>query len=211
MSDEIDAQETVTDNPSDLVSLTELCRAIPCSRPTAMNYIALGMPFVTEADRNKGIPWEFSLTECREWLADYSMKKQEQHERKIQEQDEDAGIVAARIAKLNVETERLQLRLARERGELVPIDRVAEIVEGQMTTLRTHLLALPIKLAPILVGHDVDSMKEKITQYIREALEELAEDKVMESVTPDQVDELVHGEDQTHPLDVVLGIDGTDG
>jgi phage terminase Nu1 subunit (DNA packaging protein) len=169
------------------------------------------MPYVTKADRATGTPWEFSLSECREWLADRDAELQANHSQKQREQEEDAGIVAARIAKLNVETERLELRLARERGELVPIDRVAEIVEGQMTTLRTHLLALPIKLAPVLVGHDVDGIKEKITAYIREALEELAEDKVIEQVTPDQVDELVHGEEQAHPLDVLLEIDGTDG
>jgi phage terminase Nu1 subunit (DNA packaging protein) len=175
-----------------------------------MNYIAGGMPFVTKADRASGTPWEFSLSECKEWLADRDAELQASHSQKQKEQEEDAGIVAARIAKLNVETERLELRLARERGELVPIDRVAEIVESQMTTLRTHLLALPIKLAPVLVGHDVEGMKEKITAYIREALEELAEDKVIEQVTPDQVDELVHGEEKAHPLDAVLGIEDAD-
>ena len=207
----MDELETTSSAPNDIVSLTELCRAFPCSRPTAMNYIALGMPYVTKADRSTGTPWEFSLSECKEWLADRDAELQATHSAKQQEQEEDAGIVAARIAKLNVETERLQLRLARERGELVPIDKVAEIVEGQMTTLRTHLLALPIKLAPVLVGHDVESMKEKITAYIREALEELAEDKVIEQVTPNQVDELVHGEAQAHPLDAVLEIDGDNG
>jgi hypothetical protein len=193
---------------SDLISLTQLCKALGVSRPTCMNYIALNMPVVTTANRAAGIPWEFSLSECQEWLSERDQEKQANHSQKMQEQIEDAGIVAARIAKLNVETERLQLRLARERGELVPIEKVAEIVEGQMTTLRTHLLALPIKLAPILVGHDAEFMKEKISGYIREALEELAEDKVVDGVTPDQVDELVYDEDagMTDPLEHLLGI-----
>lgn len=208
MSDEIEEFEPA----SDLVGMTELGRAIICSTPTIRHYIQMGMPYVTKGDRNTGTAWQFSLSECREWIADRDAELQAKHSKKQQEQEEDAGIVAARIAKLNVETQRLELRLARERGELVPIDRVAEIVESQMTTLRTHLLALPIKLAPVLVGHDVDGMKEKITAYIREALEELAEDKVLEQVTPDQVDELVHDEAKAHPLDALLEVeDATDG
>lgn len=207
MNDLQDSPDDLQSSPSDIVSLTELCRSIPCSRPTAMNYIALGMPYVTKASRDTGTPWEFSLTECREWLADYASQKQAQHEQKLQEQEEDAGIVAARIAKLNVETERLQLRLARERGELVPIEKVAEIVEGQMTTLRTHLLALPIKLAPILTGQtDQKAIKDMITSYIREALEELAEDKVLEGVAPEINEDVVHPPDKPSRLDQILEI-----
>lgn len=208
----MDELEDQSIQPSDLVSLNGLARAFQCSEPTIRNYIARGMPYVTQADRKTGTAWEFSLSECKEWFNEQEEAKQLIHSQKQQEQEEDAGIVAARIAKLNVETERLQLRLARERGELVPIEKVADLVEGQMTTLRTHLLALPIKLAPILTGQtDQKVIKETIASYIREALEELAEDKVMESVAPEVEENVVHSPQRASPLDVALEIDGTDG
>jgi hypothetical protein len=173
-----------------------------------MNYVALGMPYVTKADRNTGVPWEFSLSESREWLKDRQIELDGQHAAKMAEQEEDAGITEARRKKIEVETQRLELRLSRERGELVPIDKVAELVESQMTTLRTHLLALPVKLTPILTGHtDPLYIKKTIDSYIREALEELAEDRVLEGVSPDMSGDVVHSPDKAHPLDAVLGIE----
>lgn len=198
----------MTKSISDIVSLTELTRHFHVSRPTVMNYISLGMPYVTKADRAAGLPWEFSKSECDEWIHDQDEIKQQKANDKFQEQKEDAGIIAARIKKLEVETERLHLRLSKERGEVVPIDDVAEIVENQMTVLRTHLLALPIKLAPILSGHtDTKYIQDTIKSYIREALEELAEDAVMEHVLPDMSEDTVHEPSKPDPLSVILGIE----
>lgn len=203
--------DDLTTAPSDLVTMTQLGRHFGVSQPTIRHYLTKGMPFVTEANRKKGIAWEFSLSECKEWFEQQEQAKTALHNQKIQEQQEDAGIIAARIKKLNIESDRLSLRLAKERGELVEIQLVAQLVESQMTTLRTHLLALPIKLTPILIGQtDAAVIKETISSYIREALEELSEDSVLESVVPEVNEDVVYEPDKRSPLDELLGVDDDD-
>ena len=200
--------ESLESSASDICSLNEMARQFGVSEPTIRNYVAKGMPYVTKADRTKGQPWEFSLSECLEWFEDQQAAKQSQQAA----QQEDEGIIAARIAKLNVETDRLQLRLAKERGEVVPIEKVAEIVESQMTTLRTHLLALPIKLAPILTGQtDTKVIKDTVSSYIREALEELAEDRVMEDVIPDVDEDMVDTPEESSKSSVATHLDSVFG
>jgi len=202
--DLLDVSDGALSSSPQLVSLTELGRALVVSRPTVMNLIQQGMPYVTKADRAKGVAWEFDLEEVKEWIAERDFGKQAA---KKMEQQEASEIIAARVAKLQVETDRLQLRLARERGEVVPIDSVAELVEGQLTTLRTHLLALPIKIAPVVAGHtDVEEIKQTITSYIREALQELCEDKIMEGLVPEVNEDVVMPPNEHSHLDEMLGI-----
>jgi terminase small subunit / prophage DNA-packing protein len=163
-----------------IVGRTELGRRWNVSPPTIQNYITRGMPVVTVADRDKGIPWEFDTDECDEWLKEYEDERSSRVNDK-DDTEENSAIIKARIEKLQVETKRLELRLSRERGELVPINDVARIVEQQYTTVRSHLLALPNKLAPMVAGKtDIAELNSILTSYINEALSELVTDAVMQ-------------------------------
>lgn len=85
---------------------------------------------------------------------------------------------------LNLNTERA--RLAKEqadkttlenqklRGELVDVDRVAQEWERIATAVKSKLLSLPTKAAPILQGNDsIPDIQDTLDNLIREALEEL--------------------------------------
>lgn len=165
------------------VSRTELARALGKTVRQLETLLQRGMPVVTMADRAAGIQYEFDEADCREWLEDYEdqLHSEAEIKRQIQEiaTEENEDIVKARIAKLEVETKRLQLRLEKEQGELVPIDAIAAVVDRQFASVKAHLLALPAKLSPMLINiSDRKEIDEVMTSYIHEALEELSNDAV---------------------------------
>jgi hypothetical protein len=146
------------------------------------------MPFITEGNRSTGAQWEFDKQDCLDWYEKYQDQLlEEKAQREEENADEDnSEIVKARIKKLEVETQRLELRLQRERGELVPIEDVARIVEQQYAMVKAHLLALPNKLAPIVAGQtDIPTIDSLLTSYVTEALAELSIDAV---ITEEQAD-----------------------
>lgn len=78
----------------------------------------------------------------------------------------------ARLAKEQADAK--EMENAVERGDLVYIEDVAKQVEGQMTKVRTKLLAIPTKFAPEL--HAMATAREvqlALEQAITEALHEL--------------------------------------
>ena len=178
---------------SKTVGLTELARHFNKAIPTVRNWIARGLPVVVDADRSHGIAWEFDLQQCIDWHEDYEREKEEAIANKKAEangEGEHADIIAARKRKIEVETERLILRLDAERGELVPIDAIARIVGRQFASVKSHLLSLPDKVSPSLVDmHDAKEVNDLLKSYIVEALEELQED-VVYAVEEDDVDQV---------------------
>lgn len=157
------------------VGMTELGKHLQKSMPSIRNYITKGMPVVTEANRDKGIQWEFDLQDCIDWYDEYQMNRQLGAKKKDEFNEyEHEDIVAARKKKIEVETERLQLRLEQERGELVPIDEIVSIVERQFGSVKAHLLAIPDKVSPVLVNRsDQKEINDIVRGYVIEALEEL--------------------------------------
>lgn len=179
---------------SKTVSLTQLTKHFKKSAPTIRNWIARGLPVAVEADRDKGIPWEFDIQDCDDWYENWMMEREEaagkSKEGSLAEEYEHEDIVAARKKKIEVETERLQLRLERERGELVPIDEVAQIVERQFGSVKSHLLSLPDKVSPVLVNRSsVKEINDLVREYVYEALDELhLEQLLLDEDEPDTQD-----------------------
>jgi phage terminase Nu1 subunit (DNA packaging protein) len=167
---------------SNTVGMQKLATHFTKSFPTIKNWIAKGMPVAVDADRENGIAWAFDLQDCVDWHDDYQRQREEAVEKKKNEKLEDgehADIIAARKRKIEVETERLLLRLDAERGELVPIDAIARIVGRQYSSVKAHLLSLPDKISPSLVDmHDTKDVNDLLKSYIIEALEELQEEVV---------------------------------
>lgn len=196
-----------------LVTLTQLTRELGKSAPTVRNYIAKGMPYVTEGSRTSGQEWQFDLDDCKEWFLDYQQKLlDEKSEREADEDDDEESdaLKQAKLEKIRVETQRLELRLAREQGELVPIDSVTTIVERQYAAVRAQLLALPHKLAPLLAGKtDIQEIDGLLKSYLYEALNELNTEAVtnIEEPTDAAEGEEVHNEHNENGGTV--GHDGT--
>lgn len=86
--------------------------------------------------------------------------------------DLDLQAERARLAKEQADAKEMENAI--ERGELVYIEDVAKQVEGQMTKVRTKMLAIPTKYAPEL--HTLATAREvqlTLEEAITEALNEL--------------------------------------
>lgn len=169
---------------SEHLSMQQLSVRYRVSRPTIMNYVSRGMPFVQEADRSKGIPWLFDAEACDLWIAEQEDEKQLQRLVELEqteiESEADEDIKRERIRKLQVEIKILEQRYLERRGELIPVDEILDVVEAQYRKVRAQLLSLPQKLAPTLaVKTDVAEIDDIITDYVNDALSELVEDEVV--------------------------------
>lgn len=171
-----------------IVNRTELGIALGgLSDKQIKGLINKGMPVITQADRSRGIAYEFDEQDCYDWYADYESVKQQEARIKRMEADAakegDSDLKAAKLTKINLENARLRLRLEKEQQQLVPIELVAEIIDGQLLNVKTQLLALPHKLAPLLAaGGEVQDVDDTIASYINETLEELSTEAVLQGV-----------------------------
>ena len=168
-----------------IVSRTELGRELGKTQRQIEGLITKGLPVHKQADRNAGQAWEFDLEKCMDWYENYVITQEleediKRKEAEIESEESDA-LKRERIKQLQVQTARYQLRLDQERAELVPIESVAEAVEGQYASVRAQLLALPHKLAPLLAGiTDIQEIDDIINSYINETLAELSSERVEE-------------------------------
>lgn len=79
----------------------------------------------------------------------------------------------AKLAK--VQRERQEIAAARERGEVAPIAVVQKLVTDDYANVRARLLAMPSKLAPLVVPlTEPAEARELIEDHIIEALDELS-------------------------------------
>lgn len=87
------------------------------------------------------------------------------------------ALTAAKLRKLNAEASRIELRLQRERNEVVSIDEIGEAYAQELATVRTLLLSIPSKLAPHLAGCDTSTIETELRTAIIECLAELSDAK----------------------------------
>lgn len=93
----------------------------------------------------------------------------------------------ARVAK--EQADQLEMKNARDRGELLPRDDVHLAVTDAFTRVRAKLLALPSKVAPTAFGlGTIAELKDAFTRAINEALAELSA-TVVARVPPPRDDE----------------------
>lgn len=79
----------------------------------------------------------------------------------------------ARLAK--EQADKTAMENARIRGELVPVQAVRQLLEAVLSTFKTRVLALPSKLAPLLIGltSPVDA-RDVVDNGLTDALNELS-------------------------------------
>ncbi len=83
----------------------------------------------------------------------------------------------ARLAK--VQAEKIEYEVARLRGSLLDADAVERVLSRVIVDLRTRLLALPTKAAPLLMGcRTIPRLKDELERQIHDALRELADTDV---------------------------------
>jgi phage terminase Nu1 subunit (DNA packaging protein) len=77
------------------------------------------------------------------------------------------------------QTEKINLELAKVKGEIVDVDLIYLCLSRVLIDMRTRLLGIPTKAAPLLIGcKSIHLMKDEIEKHVHEALEQLANTEV---------------------------------
>ena len=84
----------------------------------------------------------------------------------------------AKTRKMTADAVLAEIEVAKARGEVVEIDTMAAAVSEQYATVRARLLALPSKMAPLVVtAKDPTEARDMLERAVVEALEELTLDR----------------------------------
>jgi len=124
------------------------------------------MPYDERGGR--GVEWKFDVAECIEWRCAHEV---EQASGKVAPKDyEDAKTrrmaAMAQLAEIEVET---------TRGNLVSIDEVVKIAGEEYAHVRSRLLSMPTKLAPLLANiSTANEARGILEQEIYSCLDELS-------------------------------------
>ena len=157
------------------LSKADLARFYGVSLVTIGQWISKGCPFITKGGMGK--KWVLSSAEVTTWRED-QIAQQALGDVSTLDLDE------ARRRKLAAEAALTELDLSHRRGDLIEIEYIAGLVGDEYANVRAKILALPTKLAPLLIG--IESMAEVteiIERGITESLEELTADEIYSGAT----------------------------
>jgi phage terminase Nu1 subunit (DNA packaging protein) len=122
----------------------------------------------------------YDIIECLRWYVRYLQRKL--IERALPEDgDGDGGAPATSSAArrhelLSIEAELKKIELAKEREQLVSIDKVSKDIAAIVVEIRTRILALPPRLAAEVLGEtDLAIAQVKIDRSLKGALESLSQ------------------------------------
>jgi phage terminase Nu1 subunit (DNA packaging protein) len=149
------------------VSGSKLAKIIGFSRQTIIKWTREGMP-VKKAG-GKGKETVYDTAEVISWLVGRGASAK------------DPGLVPIRRRLLEIEANRREIHLARERGESVDIGDVLKTWTSRIQGCRGRLLGLPSRIAPEIVGcNSIAEVHALIQQHVYEALDELSEGRTYE-------------------------------
>lgn len=147
-----------------IVGLGEFARIIGRTENYCRECIQDGMPVAQRGDR--GTSWQIETGPAIWWL----MQREASRARGADERVRHDPKVRREFA----QAELAEMNVAVRRGELAPVDLLRQALGAAVTRARTRLLALPVKLAPVVVGMKAPEAKAAIEQAVHEALAELA-------------------------------------
>ena len=147
------------------VNKQQLCEILGVTAPTIDNRVKAGMPYVKKGTKAK--VWEFDTAEVVKWEKQYAIKKELAKTGEVSNEE-------LKKRKLNAETQLQELDLLKSVGEVVEIEAVAPLIEADYIGLRSRLLNVSNRVAPILIGEDDEArIKTVIDGEIHECLGEL--------------------------------------
>lgn len=163
-----------------MASKLAISQLLGISPPTLNRYISIGLPVITTG--GSGVEWDIDPDDAVKWFKRYEKNKQESKSTEVVSAE---NLRQVRARKLEIEIEQKQFDLDKERNLYVRIDKVAQIAERVFSTVRTQLLSIPSKVAPILAGiNDPVEVNTILDDYIRECLDEMSQgESNVQSVT----------------------------
>jgi phage terminase Nu1 subunit (DNA packaging protein) len=123
---------------------------------------------------SKGMPHEargqYDVGRCLAWYVRYLHAQM--NRRGITEEERNSGVNlrVERHRLLKIQADLGQLELDERSNKLIPIDAYEKLVIGWAVTIRQRVLALPARLAGMLVGLDRQAIKDVIDREGREML-----------------------------------------
>lgn len=154
-----------------LVTKNQLGKALGVTPTIIMRYHTVdGMP---AEHIPSGLPgptnrYLFDEAKCIAWYAENITPLKE----------EEGGMNAAKLRKMQAEASLAELELQRERGELIEIAEVAKMVASEYTNIRAKLLSMPSALAGLVEQcTNLREITAVIDNYVRDVLIELSADK----------------------------------
>jgi hypothetical protein len=151
---------------SNMVTAAALARTLGLSDSRITGLKAEGLPYEETPHGHR-----FNLPESVRWYTAHIRAAG----RPVATPTEVSPLDAARQRKAEAEARMIELRLAKELGQVVAIDDAVTVFAEHIAAARSQLLAMPSRLAPVLAAEDSAIECEQVLMAaIRDALEELA-------------------------------------
>lgn len=148
------------------------------SVPVVDRWVKAGCPVQKRGSR--GIEWEFYVPDVIRWRTEKAI------EEATGEEPTDSEAVLLR--KLVAETELAELKLAKERSLVAPVDEFERVTAKLLATIQTRVMNVPDRAALQLLGcTDEREFKAKLSAELRLALENAAAADV--NIEPGEDDE----------------------
>ena len=151
-----------------IVNLATVARDNGVQRNTLRSMARRGCPYISRADRKKGIEWQFNTAEVDQWRIDQAVKDAIGDVRET-----DANELRKR--KLRAETIIVELNAAKSRGQVGDLDEFERQVTAASIELRTRFKQMIARVAPMVVSlKNVTEIKRIFSDEFDQALRTLA-------------------------------------
>jgi phage terminase Nu1 subunit (DNA packaging protein) len=151
-------------------NLAQLANIFGVHRQTVRAWVRRGCPFIHDADQTNGRDWLFDTAAVAAWRVDRAVED-------AVGGTQDASEAELRRRKLAAETVVAELAAAKARGELGSIDEFEDQVRNAAIEIRTRLMQMVARVAPMVVGLDSQrKVKDILEKDIRESLEAISDE-----------------------------------
>lgn len=168
-----------------IMNRAEAARYLGITPPTLDRWVVQGCPVHKEGGRGRS--YEFNSADLREWET-----QKIRAEGRSTAQATEAELLRRELA---AKTELAELKLAREKGEVAPIDQFERAMSLVFGEVRSKLRTIPSRVAPRVVGETDDNrVKAILKDEIDLALQVLSDEQLLDREDLD--DEDGEGEDE---------------
>ena len=158
------------------VTRQEVADLFGVSHTTVDSWLKRGLPVIQRG--SKGKAWVINTAEVSSWL--------EQRAKESGGSD-NADERELKRRKLAAETAKVELELARVRGEVVPLKQLERALANTFAEVKTNLRSVPSRVATAILGEESEArIKAVILKEIDQALETLGD---LDLDEPDDVDD----------------------
>lgn len=149
------------------VGQAEICRIFGVSSTTFASWMKSGAPYIEKGA--KGRQWKVNTKEISDWLRARELELRGELESVGDERE-------LKRRKLAAEAAKIELELARARGELVPLKQLERALANTFAEVKTNMRAVPSRVATALIGEESETrIKAVILTEIDQALEALSD------------------------------------